>query len=283
MNLLMRLACVPFASLLACMSLAGCSSATFTQVLRDVPPLDRSLVAGISPDDFDAGRFTAADGTVLPYRLLTPERIEPGRQYPLVVQFHNSGGIGADNRAQIEKDASARAWAMPSVRARHPSFVLIPQFSARSANYDDPKQPQMAYATAQLQASLELIDTIVAQHPVDPGRLYATGFSMGGSTTWLAAVARPRFFAAVVPVSAVAPDRRPAADLAHLPALAFHGDADTENPIASDREWAAALHLANGRQMRLREYVGLTHQPPGDFIPGDWWRDWMFAQHLQAH
>ena len=45
-----------------------------------------------------------------------------------------------------------------------------------------------------------------------------------------------------------------------------------------DRE-SAAIHAAGGRQARLREYAGLKHQPPGDMLPGEWWRDWLFAQH----
>ena len=28
----------------------------------------------------------------------------------------------------------------------------------------------------------------------------------------------------------------------------------------------------------LREYAGLGHQPPGDLVPGTWWRDWLFAR-----
>ncbi len=267
---------------LACAALVACASPGAVEIVRDAPPLDRSLVARITADDFAAAAFTSADGTTLPYRLLAPQRIEPGRRYPLVVQFHNSGGIGTDNRAQIEKDASARAWALPEVRADHPAFVLAPQFSARSADYDNPKTPRAAFAAPQLSAALELIDRIAATHPVDRQRIYATGFSMGGSTAWLAALARPDFFAAAVPVGAIAPERARAATLARLPILALHGDADTENPIASDREMIAAIRAAGGRNARLREYVGLEHQPPGDFIPGRWWRDWMFAQRRES-
>lgn len=267
---------------IACATFAGCASRAGVEIVRDAPPLDRSQVARITADDFAAADFVSADGTTLAYRLLAPQRIEAGRRYPLVVQFHNSGGIGTDNRAQIEKDAPARAWALPEIRADYPAFVLVPQFSERSANYDDPKTPHAAFAAPQLSAALQLIDAFAATHPVDPRRIYVTGFSMGGSTAWLAALARPGFFAAAVPVGAIAPDRAQAATLARLPILALHGDADTENPIASDREMIAAIRAAGGRNVRLREYVGLEHQPPGDFIPGRWWRDWLFAQRRET-
>jgi len=266
---------------LACAAflLAGCASDAGETLVRGTPPLDRSPAAALSAEDFVAGSFVASDGTTLPYRLLSPAQIEPGRRYPLVVQFHGSGAIGTDNRAQIERDFAARTWAIPAIRARHPAFVLVPQFPVRSANYDDPATPRIAIATPALSAAIELVDSFVAEQPVDPARIYASGFSMGGSATWLSLLARPGLFAAAVPIGGIAPDRRRAADLKQVPMLVLHGDADTENPIDSDREMVAAIRAAGGRQVRLRSYVGLQHLPPGDLVPGDWWRDWLFAQH----
>ena len=267
--------------LLACAALlfAGCASDAAETLVRGTPPLDRSPATALSADDFAAGTFTACDGTTLPYRLLAPAHIEPGRRYPLVVQFHGSGAIGDDNRAQIERDFAARAWAIPAIRARHPAFVLVPQFPVRSADYDDPATPRIAIATPALAAALELVDAVIAEQPVDPARIYASGFSMGGSATWLSLLARPGLFAAGMTISGIAPDRARAAELKDIPLLVLHGDADTENPIDSDREMVVAIRAAGGRHVHLRSYVGLQHLPPGDLVPGDWWRDWLFAQH----
>lgn len=263
----------------ACALLVGCAGHAGVDIVRDAPPLDRRPAAAITADLFSAGRFTASNGTVLPYRLLAPASVQPGRRYPLVVQFHGSGAIGSDNRRQIEGDLAARAWAIPALRARYPAFVLVPQFPGRSANYDDPATPTVAYPTPSLQAALELVEAVAAREAVDPHRIYASGFSMGGSTTLLALLARPDLFAAAMTMSAIAPGRSEAARLKATPLLMLHGDADTENPIGSDREMAAAIRAAGGKQVRLREYVGLGHQPPGDILPGEWWRDWLFAQH----
>lgn len=265
---------------LACVALlAGCAGNAGETLVRGTPPLDRSPAAALSADDFAAGSFTASDGTTLPYRLLAPARIEPGRRYPLVVQFHGSGAMGTDNRAQIERDFAARTWAIPAIRARHPAFVLVPQFPVRSANYDDPVAPRSATAAPALSTALELIDAVIAQQPVDPARVYASGFSMGGSATWLSLLARPDLFAAALPISGIAPDRARANALKHIPILVLHGDADTENPIDADRAMVAAIRAGGGKQVRMRTYVGLAHMPPGDLVPGDWWRDWLFAQH----
>ena len=267
-------------ALLACaILLAGCARDAGEILVRGTPPLDRSPAAALSADDFAAGTFTARDGTTLSYRLLAPMHLEPGRRYPLVVQFHGSGAIGTDNRAQVDRDFAARAWAIPAIRVRHPAFVLVPQFPVRSADYDDPATPRIAIATPALAAALELVDGVIEQQPVDRTRIYASGFSMGGSATWLSLLARPGLFAAAVPIGGIAPDRGHAADLKQVPMLVLHGDADTENPIDSDRAMVAAIRAAGGRQVQLRSYVGLQHLPPGDLVPGDWWRDWLFAQH----
>ena len=260
----------------ACIALAACAAAP-VEIVRGMAPLERAAVAGTSVDDFVAASFTATDGTVLRYRLLAPATPEPGRRYPLVVQFHGSGGIGTDNLAQLEN--AARAWALPAIRARYPAFVLVPQFPVRSADYDDPASPRVAHAAPQLRAALELVDAVAARQPVDRDRIYATGFSMGGSTTWLALLERPGLFAAAMPVSAIAPDRGRAAGLAGVPLLVLHGDADGENPIDSDREMVAAIRAAGGRRVRMREYAGLAHRPPAELVPGEWWRDWLFARH----
>jgi predicted peptidase len=267
------------ALLLACIApvlAAGATRAPADETVRGVPPIDRSVVAAVDVDAFAAHDSMGRDGNFLRYRLLVPERLEPGKRYPLVVQFHSSGGIGSDNRSQIE--TAAKAWALPQIRRRYPAFVLVPQFPVRSANYDDPANPRSAQASAMLSTALELVHQLVAEQPVDPRRIYATGFSMGGSAAWLAPTLRPGLFAAAVPVSGIAPDRSQAALLKDLPLLVLHGDADTENPIDADREMVRTIRALGGRHVRLREYAGLAHAPPGDLIPGDWWRDWLFAQ-----
>jgi predicted peptidase len=263
-------------ALALCIALAGCATAPVERI-QGMAPLDRSAVADAAVDTFTPGLFTSPEGVTLRYRLLAPATLQPGQRYPLVVQFHGSGGIGTDNLGQLEH--AARAWTLPAIRSRYPAFVLVPQFPARSALYDDPKVPRVARTAPELQAALTLIDAIAAQQPVDRDRIYATGFSMGGSTTWLALLARPGLFAAAMPVSGIAPDRARAADLTDVPLLILHGQADDENPIDADRAMAAAIRAAGGRHVRLREYAGLGHRPPAELVPGEWWRDWLFAQH----
>ena len=256
--------------------LASFTSHAGDEVIHDASPLMRDTLAAASADAFERGEFVASDGTRIRYRLLVPQDARRGKRYPLVLQLHSSGGIGSDNEAQIER--MPLSWAMPDVRRRYPAYVLVPQFEQRSANYDSPEHPQSAVASPALAAAIELVEHVASQRQVDRQRIYAAGFSMGGSATWLVAAARPDLFAAIVPVSGIAPADDAARSLLGMPAWVIHGNADPENPIDADRRLVAAIRALGGSKVRLREYDGLDHRMPADSYPGDWWRQWLFDQ-----
>lgn len=266
----------PPVALLMCLALAACAPASATHApVTGVGPLAADAVATVDTELFARGSFTAADGTVLPYRILPPRHVRAGQRYPLVLQFHSSGGIGTDNAAQL--DRLARSWAMPATRERYPAYVLVPQFAGRSANYGPAAADQAATAAPALHAALALVRHVAATHRVDTSRIYAVGFSMGGSAAWLSPTLAPGQFAAIVPIAGIAPPNTAASAYTHVPVLAMHGDTDKENPITADRRFVRVLR-ARGGQAVLREYHGLAHQPPADIVPGTWWRDWLFQQ-----
>lgn len=234
-------------------------------------------IADASPaDSFSSESFSAA-GYVLPYRMLTPLSRATAR-VPLVIVLHGSGQIGTDNASQL--GALARSWARPDIRERFPALVVVPQFSARSAVYAvDPRDSLLSSTgTAGLTALFALVDHLIATQPVDPRRIYITGFSMGGSTSWDALVQQPTRFAAAIPISGIAPPRVYAAAITAVPMLIVHGTADRDNLIDSDRAMFAALRAAGSRVVRFREYIGLDHRVPPEFITDLSWRTWLFAQ-----
>ena len=260
-----------------CVAASGCPSTTLKHsIIKDSTPVAKDVVAAIKPADFDAANFKASDGTILQYRVLAPSNILPGNVYPLVLQLHGSGGIGMDNLMQL--DRLAKTWAMPSLRARYQAYVLIPQFQIRSANYGPPSPDQHSEYSSALSAALELVEEFISQHAVDKSQIYAVGFSMGGSAAWLAPTLRPNLFAAIVPVSGIAPENSFAPIFKDLPTLVIHGNSDTENPITADRRFANEVVRIGGKNILFREYEGLDHQLPAEIFPGYWWRDWLFEQ-----
>ncbi len=58
----------------------------------------------------------------LPYRLMSPESLEPGKRYPLVLFLHGAGQRGSDNSLQL---TSLPTWlAGGENRRTYPCFVL---------------------------------------------------------------------------------------------------------------------------------------------------------------
>lgn len=260
--------------LLALLAAAGCASRANPPRLIAAPdPPLAEIRSSVPLTDFEAGTFAAGGGIVLPYRLLRPRQVEPGRTYPLVVIFHGSGAIGSDNASQI--GPVARSWATPAVRERYPVFVLVPQFPDRSAVYRDIGTPRATSAgTPLLHAALALVDDAVRTLPVDAQRVYAIGFSMGGSAVWNALALRPGLFAAAVSVAGVP---NPAAlRRGRTRLLLVHGDADEENPFS------AILRVygeARSPRVELWQYQGLGHEFPADLVTGTALAEWLLRVH----
>jgi len=62
---------------------------------------------------------------VFKYRLLTPEKFEPGMKYPVVLFLHGAGERGDDNKAQLKY---LPTWmAEPKMRTAYPCFLIAPQ------------------------------------------------------------------------------------------------------------------------------------------------------------
>lgn len=88
-----------------------------------------------------------------------------------------------------------------------------------------------------------LVDELSEELPVDPQRVFLTGFSSGGMLAWKLACEYSHRYAAIAPVAA---DRRaaPTCDSARpIPALGFHGTADPtvayDGGISAMETWAA--------------------------------------------
>jgi poly(3-hydroxybutyrate) depolymerase len=225
---------------------------------------------------WEAHTFRGSDGIEIRYRLLPPENPRPGRRYPLVVVFHGSGEIGTDNEKQL--DRFPRAWARPEIRRDYPAYVLAPQMPERSANYTaGPESAARASVPGRpLFATLELIDRLRAELPVDSSRVYALGFSMGASTTFQALALRPELFAAAIPVAGV-PDVAQAERMARTPLWIIHGNSDEANPIGPGRAALPVLQAVPGARVTFWEYDAGEHRVPVDLLSSDAFPRWLWT------
>jgi len=233
--------------------------------------------------------YANAQGERMPYRLFTPLKLEAGRRYPLVVFLHGAGGGGTDNAKQVQgaNMFGALVWTLPENQRRHPAFVVAPQTDVNWAcTIYDPAHPAKTPADLKFcppealgdaaRVAFGFIDTLLSTLPIDPGRIYVTGHSMGGAGTWHMIAHRPRFFAAAVPVCGH-PLPATAAAVKNVPIWNFHGDADEIEPVTTSRVMIDAIRKLGGMP-RHTEYRGVGHNVFMWAYTEPALVEWMFAQ-----
>lgn len=225
-------------------------------------------------DLFQPSVFAAPNGHSIPYRLLSLAA-QSQAKLPLVIALHASGGVGTDNVSQV--GPFIRSWAAPTIAAEFPSYVVVPQFPTRSANYTGDGANRVASPSDHLADVLALVEDLKRRLPIDPQRVYLVGFSMGASAAIIAAATKPKTFAGVVAFSGVPPQRSLAKQAAKVPFLIVHGTADRENPYAASRSWADALARAGGSPVFVT-YDGMDHKVSPDQFLAPEWRTWLFSQ-----
>lgn len=223
-----------------------------------------------------------SDGESLPYRIMVPPKLEPGKKYPLVLFLHGAGERGDDNEIQLVH--AAHEFAHEHRRTQNPAFVVFPQCPTEKRWVESPwdlpsgrdqfdRNPSYA-----MRLALELVDSLVASKPIDPDRLYVAGLSMGGQGTWFAAVAEPKRFAAMLEVCGGG-DPSWANDYAGLPVWAFHGQEDNVVPVSRGREMIEALTKAGHHpELRYVEYPNVKHNSWTQTFEREDVYQWLFAQ-----
>ncbi len=183
------------------------------------------------------------DGVEREARVHVPA-VQGGVPRPLVLAFHGYGGGFWDLESAAGLSDTADA---------HGFVVAYPQGIGEGPTWDLQGDSDTAFVTA-------LIDRLVASQCVDPTRVFATGFSMGGGMTNVLACRLADRFAAVAPVAAnhgetwggaCAPSRP-------VPIIAFHGTLDAflpyeggespfpDRPVTGVEEWLAAWASLDG-------------------------------------
>lgn len=222
---------------------------------------------------FETGSSKGTTQTVLQYRLLKPENKQ--KKQPLVIVFHGSDAIGNNNSSQLS--ILAKLWALPAISAKYPAYVLAPQFPSRSSNYvmDKDRNVLTSVPQANLQTALQLIDSLKTVLNIDTQKIYAIGFSMGGSSVINALSARPDLFAAGVSISGI-PQFEQLSKLRSTPIWLMHGNLDTENPYNSDERFYKELNTTHNRA-RFWEFDQVEHNDIfSTLILGDNIPKWLF-------
>jgi predicted peptidase len=201
------------------------------------------------------------------YQVFVPAGYVPSRRWPLVVFLHGIGENGTDGVRHLD------AGLPPYVRsqaAAFPAFVLAPQCKGPWKFVGEDERVVMdAVAAAEREWS------------IDPKRIYLTGLSQGGCSTFDLGAKYPERWAALAVICGAG--RAVDAPKLKAPTWIFHGELDPAVPPSGPHQWDAKD--VGGRDMAARipgarytEYPGADH-----FIwdrvyadPALW--DWLFEQ-----
>lgn len=227
-------------------------------------------------------QFTGGDykDETFRYLVLPPAKVEPGKQYPLVLFLHGAGERG-DNPQKLLPHFPTQM-AKPEWRDKFPCYLVVPQCRdgvmwIHAKWSDKESSPMPAEPTAQLQMAKAVLDKSLKELPVDHDRVYLTGLSMGGFGSWELAMWHPKLFAALAPVCGGG-DEAQAGRLKNLPIWTGHGTADTVVwPIRSQRMVDAVKKT--GGSIKYTEYEGVGHNSWTPFYSQpDGVVSWMFQQ-----
>ena len=133
-----------------------------------------------------------------------------------------------------------------------------------------------------VRAVKQLLDAVLAENRVDPGRIYLTGLSRGGSASWEMAVHYPDVFAALVVVCGMAPLPYASWIDPDMPIRIFHGTADEVIPFSESEQMANRLKKL-GYDVELTAYEGVGHNSWDRAYRTEGLFEWIAAQSRNSH
>lgn len=227
---------------------------------------------------FDKLVFTNEKGS-LPYRLLKPVNPNAFDRFPLIIFLHGAGERGNDNEAQIKHIQDLVL--DPKYRGKYPCYVLAPQCPKNEWWASIKKDKTFAEDPSKAMAlTIELIEKIIREFPIDESRIYITGVSMGGYGTWELISRFPHKFAAAVPVCGGG-DSKVAESIKHIPIWAFHGSLDQVVLPNESRRMIQAIQRAGGRP-GYTEYPDVQHASWVQTYQEPHLLPWLFKQRNSA-
>ena len=149
----------------------------------------QQMIAEVAPKFQLLTYEDAETGASLQYQLYVPENYDAARSYPLIQFIPDSSAVGRDADYVLTQGWGGLIWATEAEQAKHPAFVVVPVFTETVVD-DDFNHSE------QIEVALRLIESLTQTYSIDANRLYTTGQSMGGMTSFYLNATYPDLFAA---------------------------------------------------------------------------------------
>ncbi len=246
------------------------------------------LLSALQPDAlalFDAHSFHwARTGKSYRYRLYdpAPER-ETTKRYPLIVWLHGYNENGDDNIGQLEW-LDRTIIDAPRSRERFPFYLLAVQCPKEQSMWFEQSRAVGKLPDDMLEATYAIVQSLLAEKPIDHDRVFVAGLSFGGTACWEFAVRHPDLFAAVLPLASAGFNSHPSfvakqylERVNRIPIWAFHSNNDGKSPISLLRGTVQALTQIGGN-VRLTEVESTEHDCWTVAFRDHHAIDWLLAQ-----
>ena len=192
-----------------------------------------------------------------------PKDYDETKKYPLVFFLHGAGERGED------LDVACRHGYMKHVResgAEYPFIFVAPQC------------PDGKYWACYTESLLAFLDYVCESLPIDLDRVYLTGLSMGGTGTWMLAMAAPERFAAIAPICGSGIYWY-GGILKDIPVMVYHGDCDETVPIHDSMEMVRSVNKRGGNA-QIKVLHGVGHDAWEQAYAGDALYTWLLSHTL---
>lgn len=194
--------------------------------------------------------FKSTKSAKVGYLLYVPKAAaeDSSRKWPLMMFLHGAGERGS-NLSLVAKHGPPK---LINAGKEFPFIVVSPQCPEGQI-----------WSTEVL---LGLLDSVIAEQPVDTRRVYLTGLSMGGYGTWALGTLHPDRFAAVAPIcgggefiTTLLASANKGAALRSLGVWAFHGARDSVVPVNESERMVGFLKARGLRDIQLTVYPNADH------------------------
>ncbi len=153
-------------------------------------PVASTETVNLIVDDFvQLEYFDEATGIPMAYNLFVPKNYDPSVKYPLVLFMPDATVTGQETTRTLTQGIGATIWASPAEQAKHPSFVLAPDYTQQIIN-DEWKTNEY------MDATVNLIGKLCGEYSIDTDRMYTTGQSGGCMLSFAIDCYYPDLFAA---------------------------------------------------------------------------------------
>lgn len=128
-------------------------------------------------------------GKAMAYNLFIPENYDANQSYPLIMFIGDASTAMKEVTEPLVQGYGGVIWATAAEQTKHPSFVLVPQYSTMTVSTGK-------VLSDEVEMTIRLLESVAGQYNIDKNRLYATGQSMGGMMSMYFNVAHHGLFAA---------------------------------------------------------------------------------------